>query len=290
VSESLTEGKPLPVSGLTRSTGARKPASLMSEWLWPECGKRGRLRRPRPARITKRGASQLASGGNRRGAGAVFVEGELFLELLVRLAINLNVRVHKVIHRRPVLLWGKRQVAADGKLHAVRVQRAEEIIVLGRVLPGFGDVDGNPAGPLQVKLRPTMVAGDFTLAGALRQREADFEPGRDLFGAHHGDEHRVEVRAVAVPGVASPDGVPTAPARPRLVVAHGLENIVVKRARLPNGASLALGALLGERLQPSLHRNQSVRLQEPGQPHRGIVKLTVIAHQLVEIALGILLA
>ena len=158
------------------------------------------------------------------------------------------------------------------------------------MLARLGGIDRNPAVPFDVELGPAVVASDRPLLLVLGERNAHDEARGEPQSARFPDEEGVEVRAVAVPGVASPDGVPTAPARPRLVVAHGLENIVVKRARLPNGASLALGALLGERLQPSLHRNQSVRLQEPRQPHRGIVKLTVIAHQLVEIALGILLA
>ena len=77
-------------------------------------------------------------------------------------------------------------------------------------------------------------------------RETDFEPGGNARSAHHADEQRVEVGAIAALPAAGPYGVAAAPALTGLVVAHGGKDVVVDVASLGKCGRVPGGVLLGE--------------------------------------------
>ena len=78
-------------------------------------------------------------------AGLQFFKAELLAHSLIRLAVNLDVRIDEIIQRRAVLLGRKGYVAAAGELDPVSVQAAEEIVLFLFGFPCFGDIDRNPA-------------------------------------------------------------------------------------------------------------------------------------------------
>ena len=80
----------------------------------------------------------------------------LLVQLVVRLAVDLDVRINEVIQRWAVLLRGQRDVAPSGELYTIRVNAAEKIVPLLLCFPGFGDVNGNPADLLRVELGPAI--------------------------------------------------------------------------------------------------------------------------------------
>ena len=63
------------------------------------------------------------------------VEREPLIHMIVRLTVEFRVGVNQVIDRRPALRRVKNEIPPDRKLHPIRIQRAEEEIVLRRVLP-----------------------------------------------------------------------------------------------------------------------------------------------------------
>src|SRR5215471_18681876 len=110
--------------------------------------------------------------------------------------------------------------------------RAEEVITLLLVLPGFGDVDGYPSAIARVKLRPAVIAGNFALALVRRKRKPDLEPAGDLLRARHRDKERMKVGTVAPLRVARPESVAVSPAGAGLVIAHVGQRVIVERACL----------------------------------------------------------
>src|SRR5690349_13948880 len=93
------------------------------------------------------------------------------------------------------------QVASQRELHSVHVMRAEEVVFLLLVLPGFGDVHWNPAALLRIELRPAVITGNLSGILVIRQREADLELRWNMLRPGHGNKHRMEVGAVAPFGV-----------------------------------------------------------------------------------------
>src|SRR6266478_6853847 len=100
------------------------------------------------------------------------------------------------------------------------------------MLPGFGDVDGNPSHLVDVELGPAVVTGDFGGVLVGREGEADLEARRNVLRTRHRHEDGVEVGAVAALGVAGPKCVAVSPPGAGLVVSHGGKDVVVDRARL----------------------------------------------------------
>src|SRR5579875_2071241 len=71
-------------------------------------------------------------------------EAKLLFDRIKGLAIHFYVRVDKIIHWRPILLWSKSQIPAGRKEHPVRIQASEEEVMLGRGLPRFRDIHRRP--------------------------------------------------------------------------------------------------------------------------------------------------
>src|SRR5712692_325552 len=139
-------------------------------------------------------------------------EGEARLQLAERFPFHLRVGVDEIVERFAALRGAQVDIAPERELDAVRIVRPEEVIALGRILPSFRGVRGHPAETIQIELGPAVVAGNVSFGLVLRQRKADLEPGWNTGGAHHPDEQRVEIGAVAALGRAGPNGVAAAPA------------------------------------------------------------------------------
>src|SRR5579864_6724452 len=104
--------------------------------------------------------------------------------------------------------------------------RSKKVVAFVRMLPGFRDVDGNPSFAVNVKIRPTMVAGDFGRMLVGRQREPDLKPRGNSLRSRHGNKKGMEVGTVALLGVAGVEHVAVSPACAGLVVFHGGEDVV----------------------------------------------------------------
>jgi hypothetical protein len=142
--------------------------------------------------------------------------------------VDFRVGVDEIVERVAFLIRGEADVAAVGKENAVNVVGAEEIIVLCGLVPGFRDVYGNPSRAVEIKPGLAVVASDVAFGFAFRQRETHFEARGNAGRAHHADEQRMEVRAVAALGGASPDGVAAAPAIAGFVVAHVGDDVLLR--------------------------------------------------------------
>src|SRR5271169_4017179 len=233
--------------------------------------------------------SSLASTGWGRRL-CDFAKRKFLIKCRVRLPVDFDIGVDEIVERRPVLLGRQGQIAANGELHAVRIQRAEKVIVLGRILPGFGDIHRNPARAAHIKFRPTMVTGDFTLLRVFGKREADFKPGGDVFRAHHGNKQRVKISAIAVLRIARPKRIAAPPARARFVIAQSFENVIIERVRLLHRALFAPGILFRQLLHFSVNRNQLVGLEKSLDGGGSPLRVAIVTHQLFIPTLGVLLA
>src|SRR5580704_14503358 len=159
--------------------------------------------------------------------GLCFLKAELLVELIVRLAINLDVWINEVIQRWTVLLGGQCDIAAGRELHPIRVNAAEEIVFFLLRFPCLRNVDRNPAGFVRIELSQAVVTGDLSLVFVLRQRKTDVEAGGNPVRTQHADKWRVEISTVAVLGIAGPHRIPASPSRAGLVVTHIREEIIV---------------------------------------------------------------
>ena len=155
------------------------------------------------------------------------------------LPIDFNIRINEIIQRLARLWRVQAQVAAHAELHPVHVMRAEKVVAPFRVLPGFGNVHGNPAFAVDIEIGPAMVPGDLAGASFGRQREPNFEASRNALRSRHGDEQGMEVSAIAFLGIAGVENVAVAPSGPGFVVAHGGEDVVVDGAGFIERLSLA---------------------------------------------------
>src|SRR5437773_12564738 len=100
------------------------------------------------------------------------------------------------------------------------------------MFPGFRGVHGNPAIRLDIELRPAVIPRHGAVMLILGQRETDLKSRGNAGRAHHADQQRVKIGAVAALGGASPDGIPVTPARAGLVVTQGGDDVVVNGAGL----------------------------------------------------------
>src|SRR3982074_3530810 len=89
--------------------------------------------------------------------------------------VYFHVRINEVIQWLAGLARIKHQITAHGELHSVRIVRAEEIGLLARVLPGFGNIHGHPTIMRVIELSPAMVTGNLARLLAGGQWEADLE-------------------------------------------------------------------------------------------------------------------
>src|SRR2546425_2773130 len=94
-------------------------------------------------------------------------ERELLLEVLEGNSVDFHVRVDEVVQGRPRLGRAQLDIAPDTELDPVLIVSSEEILLFLGVLARLGRVHRNPAIPLEVELRPTMIAGDLALTARL---------------------------------------------------------------------------------------------------------------------------
>src|SRR5437660_1242695 len=109
---------------------------------------------------------------------------------------------------------------------------SKEIVPLFLMLPGLGDVYGNPSIFGFEEIGPAVIAGNLRRMFVGWQRKANFKPRRNALRTHHGDEKRMEISAVALLGVASVQHIAAPPAGAGFVVTHGGEDVVVDGSRL----------------------------------------------------------
>ena len=98
------------------------------------------------------------------------------------------------------------------------------------MLVGLGNVRGNPAPPVDVKLSPAVVPADGSVAALGGQWKTNFKTGREIVGAGEGNEQAVEIGAVAESTVTGPQHVSVSITRLRLVVSHVCVDPLVQRA------------------------------------------------------------
>ena len=160
-----------------------------------------------------------------------------------------------------MLVRGEAKITAIGEEDAIGVVSAEEIVALGGIFPGFGSIDGNPTNAIEIELSPAVITGDVALGLGFGQGKADFEAGGNAGGAHHANEERMEVRAIAALRTAGPDGVTAAPTFAGLVVTHGSEDVVVDVAGLGEFGGIA-GSMLGSEVRDdAIERDEFVGLE-----------------------------
>src|SRR4030081_2066031 len=90
-------------------------------------------------------------------------------------SIYFHVWINEVIKWLAGLARIKHQITAHGELHAGRIVRAEEIGLLARVLPGFGNIHGHPTIMRVIELSPAMVTGNLSRFLSDAQWKADLE-------------------------------------------------------------------------------------------------------------------
>src|SRR5579872_340089 len=184
-------------------------------------------------------------GGSSLCRGDV-AEGEVRLEVLHWLAVDLGIRVDEIVEGIAFLVGRKVNVAAVGEENTVNVVRAEEVIVLGGIFPGFGGINGHPADAIEIKLGPAVIARNVAFGFAFGQGKTDFEARGNAGRAHHTDEKGMEVGTVAALRSASPNGVAAAPAFAGFVVAHGGDDVFVDVSGFFDLRGVACGVLLGK--------------------------------------------
>src|ERR1039458_600545 len=100
----------------------------------------------------------------------------------------------------------------------------------------------------------------------------------------------MEVGAIAVLGIAGPQGISASPTGSGLVVAHGREQVVVDRFGFDNGPNLVARHLLGQGLDLAIDRNKLVRLDQSGHRRRHDTGLAILALELRKVAQRVLAA
>src|SRR5271156_6921924 len=133
------------------------------------------------------------------------------LQLVEGFAAEFRVRIDEIVQRIAFLGRIQTQIAPSSELDAIHIVRTEEIFALVRMLPGFGRVHWDPAESFDIKFRPAVIARNVAGGFIGRKRKTNFKARGDSGGAHHADEKRMEVRAIAALGCTSPDGVAVAP-------------------------------------------------------------------------------
>src|SRR5947208_10602310 len=128
------------------------------------------------------------------------------------------------------------------------------------MFPGFRGVHGNPAIRLDIELRPAVIPRHGAVMLILGQRETDLKSRGNAGRAHHTDQQRVKIGAVAALGGASPDGIPVTPARAGLVVTQGGDDVVVNGAGLGERVRKPVSLLRRKLLNGSLEGNEAVGL------------------------------
>src|SRR6516162_10726948 len=96
----------------------------------------------------------------------------------------------------------------------------------------------------------------------LGQRETNLESRGNAGRAHHADQQRVKIGAVAAFGSASPDSIPVTPACAGLVVTQRDDHVVVDGAGLGERVRQPAGLLRRKLFNGSLERNEAVGLEE----------------------------
>ena len=177
------------------------------------------------------------------------------------LAVEFSVGVNEVVERVTLLFGREAEVTAIGEENAVGIVSTEEIIAPGGIFRGFGSIDGNPAGSVEVELGPAVVAGDITFGFGFGERETDFEARGDARSAHHANEERVEIGAIAALGSAGPNCVAAAPTFAGLVVMHGGNDVVINVARFGKIRGIARSLLLGQLGNHAVQGNKPVGFQ-----------------------------
>src|SRR5205809_7675525 len=81
--------------------------------------------------------------------------------------------------------------------YAINIVGAEEEDTLGGIFPGFRSIHRNPADAHEIEFGPAMVAGDVAFGLVFRKWKSDFKPRGNTGRAHHANEKRMEIRAVA---------------------------------------------------------------------------------------------
>src|SRR5882762_9072044 len=88
-----------------------------------------------------------------------------------RLAVHFRVRINKIVQRIALLRRVQTNVSPDGKLHAIVVMGAEEIILLLRMLPSLGRIHRNPSIRRDIKFRPAVISRYGSSVLVRRQRK-----------------------------------------------------------------------------------------------------------------------
>ena len=119
------------------------------------------------------------------------------LQVLYRLAVRLRVGINEVIQRFALLVRRKTDITAVREKNAINVVGAEREVALGGIFPGFRSIHRNPADAHEIEFGSAMVAGDVAFGLVFRKWKSDFKPRGNTGRAHHANEKRMEIRAVA---------------------------------------------------------------------------------------------
>jgi len=90
-------------------------------------------------------------------------------------AVHFRIGIDEIVEGITHLLGGKADVAAVREENAVDVVRSKEIVVLGRIFPGFGGIDGYPSDAIELNAGPAVVARYVAFGFTFGEGKADFE-------------------------------------------------------------------------------------------------------------------
>src|ERR1700739_2513730 len=158
--------------------------------------------------------ASLKSPDRRTGASLrtfYFLEAELLVEIFVRLTVDLDVGIDEVVERWAILFGRQYDVATRGKLHAIGVNSAKEIVLLLLSFPRLRNVNRDPADFVRIELSPAVITANISFGLVFRHWKTDVEASRNPVSPQKSNERRMEVCAVSALGVTSPQRVPASP-------------------------------------------------------------------------------
>jgi hypothetical protein len=79
----------------------------------------------------------------------------------ILLARNFHIGIHEVVQRRAILRRAQMQISPHCELHPVHIMRTKEVGSFLLVLPGLGDIDGNPSVLGFEEIGPAVITGNL---------------------------------------------------------------------------------------------------------------------------------
>src|SRR5207244_13522378 len=176
-------------------------------------------------------------------------------------AVHFEQWIDEKIDRAARRLRVNYQITAFRKFEPVGRIVPEVVISQLRILPSFADIHRNPATICQ-EFSPAMVAVDRALVLVGWNGCANREPSGYADAARESNEVGVKIGAIAGARVAGVQGIATAPASSRFVVAHPADHVAIDRFRAVEIVSFSRCCFLIKCLESFIKLSQFFLMQE----------------------------